>query len=310
MFRFNQPWELVLFETPEAGGGGDDADKGGDKTPEIGMEGIRAATLNGLDESYHEDWNSMSQRITTPSDLAKNYVESQRAARSAIRIPGEDAKPEDWDDIYTKLGRPKDAKEYQFSDVFGEGENTYKVTDEDKAFRQNFAPVAHKLGLSQRQVAGLEAFQFENNKVLMDAREAKAEDITSKNVQVLEQQHGLDFDTNKNRMLTASKHYAGNDWEKLSSLQLADGTFLLDNPVWFNMMAKIGAERQEDFREPNAFNESARNDAQAEYDKIRREAMEKGLLPTSPGWPTEQLQKLSDRIHGTTSAVGARFVSN
>lgn len=277
---------------------------------DIGMDAIRGAAMHGLDESYHDEWNTLSERITTPSDFAKSYIESQRYAKSAIRVPNGEAKPEDWDKFYDRIGRPAKADDYQFTDVFGEGEDVYKVTDEDKSFREAFKPVAHRLGLTQKQVSGLEAWQFENNQVVADAGLAKASDITDRSIKVLKEQYGPDFEKNKQNMLISAKHYAGDDWEQLTRLQLADGTFLMDNPVMFRMLSKVGAERVEDFREPNEFNQAARADAQTEYNKIRNDAIAKGISPSSPEWPTAELQKLSDRIHGTANAMGGRTVGN
>lgn len=287
-------------ETP-AGGGSDG----------VGMDAIKTATLNGLDESYHEEWNNLSSRIQTPSDLAKSYVESQRMARQSIRMPGEGATDDDWNKVYNQLGRPAEAKDYKFSEVFGEGDSTYKATDEDKAFQQAFGQVAHRVGLTQRQVGALEAWQYENNQVQADAKIAKADQITDRYVKTLKEQYGPDYNAQKSNFGNSVRHYAGNDFDDLVGLRLEDGTFALDHPAFFRMFSKIGAERQEDFREPNAFNEGARNDAQAEHDRIRQEAINKGLLPSSPDWPTEELQRLSDRIHGTgATSAGNRSFSN
>ena len=115
---------------------------------------------------------------------------------------------------------------------------------------------------------------------------------------------------NKTRHLQAARNYSGEQWEELQSMRLDNGVFLLDNPLIFDMFAKIGAERQEDFRNPSEFNQNAREDAQTEYTKIRQEAIAKGLSPTNPLWPTAELQKLQDRIHGTANIAGRQSVSN
>ncbi len=44
--------------------------------------------------------------------LAKSYVEAQKMIGGSIRIPKEDAKPEEWDAFYAKLGRPAKVEEY------------------------------------------------------------------------------------------------------------------------------------------------------------------------------------------------------
>ena len=46
------------------------------------------------------------------SGVLQNYAEAQRYLSGATRLPGKDAKPEEWDALYTKLGRPAKPEEY------------------------------------------------------------------------------------------------------------------------------------------------------------------------------------------------------
>src|SRR5262249_53647657 len=51
-------------------------------------------------------------KFKTPSDLARGYVNLERYAGGAIRIPGADAKPDEVATFREKLGVPKDSAGY------------------------------------------------------------------------------------------------------------------------------------------------------------------------------------------------------
>src|SRR5215467_6320037 len=58
-----------------------------------------------------------SKRYANPAIAAASYAELERINASRddskmIRIPDENAKPEDWAAVYEKLGRPKDVNGY------------------------------------------------------------------------------------------------------------------------------------------------------------------------------------------------------
>src|SRR5262245_20654688 len=63
--------------------------------------------------------------------------------------------------VWDKLGRPKSAKEYKFTDKF-EG---FELDDTDKSYRDAMGGVFHRIGLTQRQVAELEKAQVAQIKV-------------------------------------------------------------------------------------------------------------------------------------------------
>ena len=89
------------------------------------------------------------KRFKSPADLGKSYVEARKKfgnPEKLMTIPDEaDAKA--WNEVYDKLGRPKDPKEYEFASVDG--------IDFDKEGIPQYQEMFHKLGLTKSQVTGL-----------------------------------------------------------------------------------------------------------------------------------------------------------
>lgn len=87
----------------------------------------------------------------TPADVLKSYTELESAlGRDKIVIPGPQAKPEDWDKVYTKLGRPEKPDAYGLKPIEGMPEGVY-----DQKSAAWFAQTAHKAGLNPQQARTL-----------------------------------------------------------------------------------------------------------------------------------------------------------
>lgn len=80
--------------------------------------------------------------------LAKSYVEAQKMIGGSVRIPKEDAKPEEWDAFYKKLGRPDKVEDYNIAKPAEMPEGVVWNDDLTKWFTQT----AHSTGLSKGQV--------------------------------------------------------------------------------------------------------------------------------------------------------------
>jgi len=80
------------------------------------------------------------QKFPSVDKLAKSYVELERLLGKAMFLPEED-KPEEWEKVYNRLGKPKDIQEYEEpSDV-----------SLDDSMRTLFREVAHKSNLTKSQ---------------------------------------------------------------------------------------------------------------------------------------------------------------
>ena len=82
-----------------------------------------------------------SEGLKEPVDAVRNYREL-KALRGVppdqlLKLPGKDAKPEDWAPVYDKLGRPKTAEDYKLTGLDGTSTDDFAV---------GIAQVLHKGG--------------------------------------------------------------------------------------------------------------------------------------------------------------------
>lgn len=86
------------------------------------------------------------------NDLIKSHIHlSTLVGRNKVPIPGDNAKPEDWDLVYNSLGRPKDPDGYKLPQV-QLPEGFPEISPQRQA---EFKKVAHELGLLPGQVSKL-----------------------------------------------------------------------------------------------------------------------------------------------------------
>lgn len=112
--------------------------------PESADPGTQADWKTALADDIKND-PSMAY-IKDIAGLAKSYVNAQKQVGSdKIVVPGKFSTPEDWEQIYTKLGRPESADQYDV--VVPDGGN--------KEFASTFKEKSHQLGLLPEQVKGL-----------------------------------------------------------------------------------------------------------------------------------------------------------
>jgi hypothetical protein len=63
-----------------------------------------------------DDYKTIVGKHKTPTELADAYVETSKRLGNAIEIPGKDAKPEQIQAFFKKLGVPETAEGYEFAD--------------------------------------------------------------------------------------------------------------------------------------------------------------------------------------------------
>jgi hypothetical protein len=245
----------------------------------------------GLDETVAKDWINWSSRYKEPAEFAKSYVEFRK---TAVVLPKDD-KPESWDPVWNRLGRPEAPDKYQWNHL----KDAPALDEAEQGVRNGFAPVAYRAGLNQKQIDAVVPLHDQQRKITTDAMTAKAETAHKEGIKALKGEWKDDFDKNVQFHGQAFKAYAGDMAKDLAGLRLADGTFVFDHPGIVKMMSKIGAERAEDGRQAEQINASTRDSAMTEIAKIENEATSKGLYPSHPMWPSEQLKALYGRAYGT-----------
>jgi hypothetical protein len=251
----------------------------------------RSFFSQGLDEETAKDWDSFSSRIQAPQELAKSYVHAQKELRNRVKVPGEGAKDEDWDQFYSKV-RPETPDKYQFTDP-----KEFELTDTDKQYRDGFRGVAHRIGLSQRQLSQLESWQYEQNKLQIDAMNAAAQTAKARTVKGLKSKWSIDFDANLKGANNVLAHYGGQHGPELANLRLADGTPLSAHQGFIEMLAAIHADRAEDGVMPNAFTAEKRQGALEQIKAVEDEAAKAGITPTDKRYPHDKLEKLYQQAY-------------
>lgn len=118
---------------------------------------IQDADLRGFAES---------EGLKEPVDAVRNYREL-KALRGVppdqlLKLPGKDAKPEDWAPVYDKLGRPKTAEDYKLTGLDGTSTDDFAV---------GVAQVLHKGGANLQLAKDLNEFYNGYAQKLIDQRQ-------------------------------------------------------------------------------------------------------------------------------------------
>lgn len=134
---------------------------------------------------------AVDKKYANPVKMGEAYYELNRTASHAnadntIIIPGENATPEDWNKVYTKLGRPADIEGYK--DVKW-GENA------DPKLVEFGKTLAFKLGLSPKAAESVMAAEW-NKFAQQFATDANTEGAAenARTVETLKGEWGKDFD--------------------------------------------------------------------------------------------------------------------
>jgi hypothetical protein len=173
-----------------------------------------------------------------PSVVVGSYQNLEKTLGNSVRIPGEDAKPEDVAKFWSKVGRPEKAEEYKAP----EG---YKVPDGGVDLVPWFQQIAHKHNLPAKAFEGVvgeftshmqelasqeqEAFDAQVNQQAEAVTKAWGSEapVHARNIQQFRQAFGLTTEQTTNMMLAIGPEA----WAKFSSRA---GSYFAE--------AKIGAD--------------------------------------------------------------------
>lgn len=171
--------------------------------------------------------HSSLSSIQDVGNLAKSYINAQSMiGRDKIPIPSEHSSPEDWDNVYDRLGRPATADEYNVELNEGADEN----------FLAWYKTAAHEIGLNPTQATKLaESYNKLFEEQMNNAPNGDV--IRSENQVLLKKEYGGKYDENielGNSMLSQFSD------EPLTEMDMADGSKLGDNPDFIRAMVNIG----------------------------------------------------------------------
>lgn len=107
-------------------------------------------------------------------------------ADQILRLPGKDAKPEDWAPIWSKLGRPEKPEGYEIK----------PMTDQPDAFLEKALGKFHELGVPKSTAQGLIQMLRDHATESQTAAEGKWNERFEKEIGELKNEWGVDYDKN------------------------------------------------------------------------------------------------------------------
>lgn len=221
------------------------------------------------------------ETIQDVGSLAKSYVNAQSMiGADKIAIPGKSSTPEQWSEIYSKLGRPEAADKYELANNLPEGQEL------DPQLMGGYTDIAHKAGLSTKQAQSILDWY---NGVLTDttaqttaAEQAQLEEKMTE----LKQHFGPAFEDRVNLAKAVSAQFTEGD-ESLFDVKLADGSLLGNNPDFIKMAANMGVFMKEKMGEDTL--EGVKTSGAASRHELEGKLAEM-QAPDSPYWDSKHPQ--------------------
>jgi hypothetical protein len=197
-----------------------------------------AAPVGFLESLPEELRNEPSLRtFTDPSALAKSYVNAQRMiGADKIAIPSKSATPDEWRELYTKLGSPTDPKDYSVEMPEG-------VLKE--AEFEGFKSALYDAGLSHAQAQKMAEYISSTVASAQENFNENADEARYAAEQELRQEFGQAFEQRLEMANLAAKNLLG-DTEIFDEIQLSDGRMLGDHPAIIRMFSELAAQIGED----------------------------------------------------------------
>tara|TARA_Y100000004_G_scaffold136481_1_gene154585 strand:+ start:9992 stop:10843 length:852 start_codon:yes stop_codon:yes gene_type:complete len=203
------------------------------------------AILNNAEAQQETSWlDSVPEEIrgdkslsTIPDvgTLAKNYVNAQRMiGADKVALLGKYATQEEYDQFYSKIGRPDAPTDYQY-----EIDEQTDVSDETVTWASN---VFHKAGLTPRQAnivmqeylaAGQGA-----SAAFSPPSEQQVIETRNQTIHNLQKEWGADYEDN---LAVANAVVLEFGSEELREATMPDGTTLGDNPDFIRLLNNVGS---------------------------------------------------------------------
>jgi len=179
--------------------------------------------------------------IKDVESLAKDHVNVQKLiGADKIARPQEDWTPEQHEEFWTKLGRPMAAEDYDLS-----GFTPPEGVPWDDGLQTTMVEGMHKLGLNNDQVAGVLGLYGETTGAQYTEATGDATRTRESGIQDLRNEWGKSFNAQVDLAKRAFMAGAGEGFEALAGLPMADGGQLGDHPAIIKAFAQLGGKMSE-----------------------------------------------------------------
>jgi hypothetical protein len=174
-------------------------------------------------------------RFKTQNDLGKSYLELERRLGASVVLPGKNAKAEDVEAFYEKLGRPKSPDGYELDPVYLP-DNVTQTDPDNKEFRK----IAHQIGLSKEQAKALNKWSVDSALAQAAAFRKKVKEDTQKASEDLRKEHGLNYDQKLALVKLVNNKFGDDNW--IRYLNTGPG----NDPNLLRFLIKVGEAISED----------------------------------------------------------------
>jgi hypothetical protein len=192
-----------------------------------GWTGALAPELKAL--AAHKGWRG-------PEDALRSYAHLERAfGADKVALPGKDAKPEEWDALYARLGRPAVPEQYDLNGVARPEGMPWNAEGERAMLRE-----MHAAGLSNRQARHLLSKYAEMQGGAWSEASARGARQVEETRAALRRDWGAAYDEKSDLANRAFRLAFGDGLAEARQLRLSDGTFLGDHPALVRAFARLG----------------------------------------------------------------------
>jgi hypothetical protein len=188
-----------------------------------------------ISEEFRNDPNI--SKFTEIDALAKSYINATRMiGQDKVSVPNENSTDDQWNEVYSKLGRPESADKYKL-------EVKSETAPLDESAIKQFAENAHQLGLNNKQAQGI--LEFYKNSMEGSAQQARVDTETAQaNAEAeLRKEWGRAYEDNIKKAGSVAK---ANMNAEILDMELKDGTRLGDHPAVIKGFANIANLLSED----------------------------------------------------------------
>lgn len=177
-------------------------------TPPVETPPVIEQTTTSWRDSLSEDLrgNPSILKFNSPDDLAKSYIEAQKAIGSKrLELPQEDWDETKYQEFFKQIGLPDDPKDYGI----GKPEGLPDGLPYNEELKDNLLALAHKQGILPRQLKPVwEAFekaQIEQFQALQQQQTVTAEE----GARMLREEWGKEYEANVEQAKVAIKALGG-----------------------------------------------------------------------------------------------------
>jgi len=178
------------------------------------------------------------EMVSVPPGLVKSYIGQQTLiGRDKIPVPPENATDEDWNEVFSRLGRPDAPEGYELKPPDGLPEQV-KVSDE---LITEYKGVAHKLGFSPKQAQELLSWYLGANGKEIEALDNQRKEFQGQTEAALRKEWGQAYEQKVTVSANTFQHLAGQLGKEKSEqlMNLMEDTGLGDHPLLIGLFAKV-----------------------------------------------------------------------